>query len=352
MNQKTLPAYLFAIAFFLVAGFASMVAVAKNDNAGSDNAKNDNAKTEKTAQAETKKVDLKESKKPETSDSKTNAQAYKEKNSEVVKGIKEAKVKENNATQKGSPVNETEEAEGSVEDDSATDETVAETEADKKSTEAKDRAKKRIQEIATEQIVEQQPVTEAITEVEEEGAVKKFFLGPDYKNLGQLRSSLVHNENQIRKLTQAMNTLTQNGGDASEFADEMEALVAQRKIMQGLISENQEQFSLLGWIFKFMNGYEKEPAEEGDEELIDDAQEAIDNAQGDETETATDPNPTDTTTETTASEETTGTDAATSTETETASGTDTTSSDTTATGENETTSDTATGTDTIPTVTQ
>ena len=48
-------------------------------------------------------------------------------------------------------------------------------------------------------------VTEAIAEVEGRPAWKTALLGSDYKNLGQLRSSLVKNRNRIKKLTKSAN---------------------------------------------------------------------------------------------------------------------------------------------------
>ena len=286
MNQKTMPAYLFVVSLFLVAGFASMVAVAKNDNAGNDNAKSEKtekaSQTEKSSQAKktVTKANLKNYEKPDTAKGETNATVHKEKSTEIAKNLKKATAQVETAT-------ETQEQVTNLGTETAVTEEV--------SAEIKTKAKKRIQEIAAEQITTQTQTAEAIDEVEEDGAVKKFFFGPDYKNLGQLRSALVQNRNQIRKLNQAIGLL--NGASSPELNNQLTLLTQEEARLKEIIVNNQETFSLLGWAFKFMNGYQETPVTEAEEDsLIDQVAETVtDTTTGTENTTPT----TDTTTPTT-----------------------------------------------------
>lgn len=320
MNQKTIPAYLFVMALFLVAGFASMVAVAKNDNATSNGAKGEktekSTKTEKSSQGETKKVtkeDLKNYKKADEAKGETNAKVHKEKTTEVIENLEQV-------------TTETEE--------------IVTAPAAQVDVEKKKKAKKQIEEVTAEQGANQEQIAEAIDEVESEGAVKKFVFGPDYKNLGQLRSELVQNRNQIRKLTQSIGTLSMSGGDTAALQTQLATLTQERERIKSIITTNQDTFSLLGWVSRFLNNYEETPINETEEEeLTNEVVEAIENAQENET-------PADTTTGT-GTTTTTGTgDTSTTTDTTTpAAGTDTTTTPTTTTtGSTDTTGTTGTTT--------
>lgn len=105
----------------------------------------------------------------------------------------------------------------------------------------------------------------AINEVEKTNKFKKLLVGSDYKNLGQLRSSLVRNRNQIRNLTR----LAENVTDESEKAaieEQLTVLMQERERIKTVVSDNESGFSILGWVFKFLSGYDNTPIEETVEE--------------------------------------------------------------------------------------
>ena len=327
MNQKTTPAYLFVISLFLVAGFATMVAVAKNDNSTngnsssasdsssskSDKSSDKAAETKTTTQTKTKTTatELKTYKKADETKGETNANVHKEKTTEMIKNLEQVSV------QKETKTNNNTNGEAITTENAGVDTNI----------QVKNEAKKKIQEVVAEQTRTQEQTTTAIEEVENDGAVKKLILGPDYKNLGQLRSELVQNRNQIRKLTQAMATLTQNGEDTTALSQNLVLLTNERQRIRDIIAVNQDSFSFLGWMARFFNNYEETPVNEAEEEeLIAEVEEAIENSNtSDETtttpevtttpETTTDPTTTPETaptTDTTTTPETTTTpDAAT-----------------------------------------
>ncbi|KKP69221.1 MAG: hypothetical protein UR66_C0001G0103 [Candidatus Moranbacteria bacterium GW2011_GWE1_35_17] len=267
MNHKTMPVYLFVIASFLVAGWVSMVAVAKNDNAKNENTEKIVVKEKKSSDEQDKKnvkneTELKNYKKADTSKGETNAQIHREKTAEVIENLEQVEVAE-------------------------------EIVVDEVKVRAKNEAKKQIAEVVVEQESSQEQVSGAIEEVENDGVAKKFFLGPDYKNLGQLRSELVQNRNQIRKLIQAINTLAQNGEDTLALQSQLAILTQERERFKTIIATNQEGFSLFGWVARFLNNYEETPINETEEnELTEEVVAVVENTIEGEATTVT--NSTDT----------------------------------------------------------
>ncbi len=95
---------------------------------------------------------------------------------------------------------------------------------------------------------------DSIDEVESRPAWKTLLIGPDYKNLGQLRSSLVKVDNEIKKMTR---TMTRVEGSESESAIQARLgdLEMERSRITSMITENEESFSLLGWVARLLTGY-------------------------------------------------------------------------------------------------
>ena len=108
---------------------------------------------------------------------------------------------------------------------------------------------------------------DAITAVESKPKWQVLLFGSDYKNLGQLRSSLAHNTNSIRKLTGTVDDID-NITSGSEVQAQLEALLLERERLVGIIEENESQFSLLGWVSKLLAGYKETPTDT-DEDIID-----------------------------------------------------------------------------------
>jgi len=90
------------------------------------------------------------------------------------------------------------------------------------------------------------------------------LLFPDYKNLGQLRSDLAHNTNSIRKLTRALDGV-EEASSAAELETQMDALLVERERIATVITENEDDFSVLGWVVKFLTGYKETPIEPPDD---------------------------------------------------------------------------------------
>lgn len=125
-----------------------------------------------------------------------------------------------------------------------------------------------MEEVAQEVADSSEETAEAIEEVESRNKFKRLLIGTDYKNLGQLRSSLVKNENQIRKLTRIAGDM--EGGEIDASVDEqLVALMQERERIKAVIQENQEGFSLLGWAVKLFGGYTEEEIDQDNEEQLE-----------------------------------------------------------------------------------
>lgn len=210
------------IALFALVAVCVPAAYAKNDNAKS------NAGTSKE-----KNVKLKNFEKVA---GKTNAQVYKEQTGNVVKNLKQVAVEEKMV--------------GNV------------------------AASRQIEQIASSQEQVQEENAEAIEQVEKKSKVKTFLFGTDYKNLGQLRSNLVHNRNEIRKMTQTM-AMVNDAAEKQVLQEQLTTLMQERERIKTVISTNENQFSLLGWISRFLTNYEQTPIDEADEDQLENEVEEV-----------------------------------------------------------------------------
>lgn len=237
MDKKKKVSYAAAIILVLTLNVASFAVFAKNDNA-----QNDKSNKASQSQKETKEktAEMKNFAKPDTAKGETNAQLHKVKSEEVAKKLKEVAVEE--------------EAAGNVE------------------------VSEQVEQVAVEQAEIQAETTEAIEEIETRGAVKTFLIGTDYKNLGQLRSNLVQNRNEIRKLTRTM-TQAQTPESAALIQAQLMTMTQERERIKSVITTNEEGFSLFGWVAKFLIGYEATPInEEEEDQLAEEVVMAIENA--------------------------------------------------------------------------
>ncbi len=111
-----------------------------------------------------------------------------------------------------------------------------------------------IEEVAIEEEENVDEVADAISAVEKRPKWKTFLFGSDYKNLGQLRSSLAHNTNSVRKLHKAQNEVQANGNEEDVQA-QLGELVQERDRIRTVIAEHEDDFGILGWVFRFFSGY-------------------------------------------------------------------------------------------------
>lgn len=102
----------------------------------------------------------------------------------------------------------------------------------------------------------------AMIRVENRPKWKTALMGADYKNLGELRSQMVRNQNTISQLARTMDR-TENPDAALALAEQAATLQLEQTRLWTVIAENEGAFSVLGWVFRFLSNYiNLEPVEE------------------------------------------------------------------------------------------
>lgn len=118
-----------------------------------------------------------------------------------------------------------------------------------------------VEELAEEQEQIESEAEETVEILDQRPAAVKLLIGPDYKNLGQLRSNIVRIRNNIRQLERV-----QEKAGEGEQAAIGEALAEMEETASGLQAQMYDQlsgFSLFGWLFRWLNGFtplEESPA--------------------------------------------------------------------------------------------
>ncbi len=103
--------------------------------------------------------------------------------------------------------------------------------------------------IAEEQNDVENQEAEAIDQIENRSWLKTFFIGTDYKNIGQLRSTMVKTGNRIDQLKRLLDKTT---SDATKTAlqTQIQALEQEQQKINDFIKTNEGKFSLFGWLVK------------------------------------------------------------------------------------------------------
>lgn len=108
-----------------------------------------------------------------------------------------------------------------------------------------------ISEIAREQNENKDRAVTAIEKIEARKEFRTFLAGTDYKNIGVIRSTLVTTENHIERLRDAQER-TSSDFIKKELQGEIDALEQEREELEGFIQENEEKFSLFGWLVRWV----------------------------------------------------------------------------------------------------
>jgi len=111
---------------------------------------------------------------------------------------------------------------------------------------------KELREVAKEQNNSKEKTAKAMEKVEDRGGLKTFFIGTDYKNLGDLRSAMVTTENHISRLMKAKERAA-DADVATDLGEQIVALQAEKNKIESFIKDNESKFSLFGWFVRLFN---------------------------------------------------------------------------------------------------
>jgi len=105
--------------------------------------------------------------------------------------------------------------------------------------------------IAREQNESAEKILNEIKAVETRSKIKTFFIGSDYKNLGDLRSDMVKTDNQIEKLKRLAEK-AENADNRSILNSQIESFSIEQAKIRTFITDNENRFSLFGWVVKLL----------------------------------------------------------------------------------------------------
>lgn len=106
--------------------------------------------------------------------------------------------------------------------------------------------------IAQEQKESNDRATKAMEAVETRGKFRTFLFGTDYKNVGVIRSELVKTDNHISRLTKAKDR-TEDEEVKAELDAQITILQETKSQTESFVQENENKFSLLGWLVRLFN---------------------------------------------------------------------------------------------------
>lgn len=106
--------------------------------------------------------------------------------------------------------------------------------------------------IAQEQASTSDKVKKDMDEIANENPLKRFFFGTNYKNTGELRSTVVTTKNHIDRLKKALEKTTSTTTKA-ELTAQINELEKVASSTEAFIKTNENKFSLLGWLSRFLS---------------------------------------------------------------------------------------------------
>lgn len=95
-------------------------------------------------------------------------------------------------------------------------------------------------------------VSEKLNAVGGRSKIKTFLIGSDYKNLGALRSEMVKTRNRVDQLKGLVDKTTIEE-DKTILQNQITALEQEQTKINDFITQNENKFSLFGWVAKLFN---------------------------------------------------------------------------------------------------
>jgi len=112
---------------------------------------------------------------------------------------------------------------------------------------------KQIRDIARQQNEGEAKIHESVEKINSRGKGLRLLLGPDWKEIKEVRKEMNQNTERIIKLKRTMNQMD-DGANKNELAEHIEVLEVQNDELYSIVGEKTKGFSLLGWLFKLIHG--------------------------------------------------------------------------------------------------
>jgi hypothetical protein len=106
-----------------------------------------------------------------------------------------------------------------------------------------------IREIAQAQNQNQEQIESGLAQIKNRGQLKKFFFGPDYKNLNLIEERLANHEEKLEQLKQLTTQIT-NEADSTKLQEQITVIEQVKEELRKEVDEEGGGFSLFGWLNK------------------------------------------------------------------------------------------------------
>ena len=107
----------------------------------------------------------------------------------------------------------------------------------------------KLKEIVKDKNQSSQEVLESIEKIESRNIFLKFLIGPNYNGIENLKQEVEKNKTRIQNLSQIINQL-ENEGEKSLIQEQIQLLEEENTKLQEMIQQEEETFSLFGWLVK------------------------------------------------------------------------------------------------------
>ena len=108
-----------------------------------------------------------------------------------------------------------------------------------------------IKTIAQDQNQNHEKIENEIKQVKNRGRLKKFFFGPDYKNLNSVEDRLANHEEKLGQLRQ-LATQIADEADAAKLLEQIEVMEQVKTELTKEVVVERKGFSLFGWLNKML----------------------------------------------------------------------------------------------------
>ena len=111
-----------------------------------------------------------------------------------------------------------------------------------------------IQETSRNQEQQQLRIEAKLQEMNARPGYLKFILGPNYRNAGEIRSSIVNLQNQERQLTKIKDSLSEE--DMQEMDEAILTVQEEISTYEQQLEDNLKGFALFGWLNRLLTNYQ------------------------------------------------------------------------------------------------
>ena len=106
--------------------------------------------------------------------------------------------------------------------------------------------------VAQSQNENQVKIQDSINKIESKNGFAKFFFGPDYGEINNAQTVLEQNKAQVEQLNQ-IKAKVSSTADQQALGQQINALVQANAQIQTTLNQQEQTFSLFGWIFKMFS---------------------------------------------------------------------------------------------------